>query len=436
MKWELLWIPVIGMLMGAGLVQTRDGKTIEGEILLDDGTLIVRPAAGGQESRILLADIRNATFRAETLVDRPVGGAAGALPDGWKSQDIGPVHRKGSAVCDDKGMFTINASGWGAWGPDDTIHYVYRSLEGDGQIIAHLAKVDDSRGRMAAGVMIRQELSPDAPMAGTIIHPSGEVRLSRRMLRDAPDFKKAEEISPRSWVRLTRRGDVFSVYSSTNGKHWELVESRKIEMSPKALVGLSAGTLTNTSLGTAQMDSVLVIPGTPAANWFPGGDGLQQGIVMCDGTAMAGIVQTSDENGLGLMRKGREDRIPWKQAARIVFNLASPDLKIDAKKGLWMNNGDFLEGEVTEVAMRPVKPESRDIRLYVKVKSVLFGTRQFDAVREVMVAVLADVTPAATTFQLRTADGSVYRSNTVEIRKGGIVVDGVELADVVQIARQ
>lgn len=432
---RLMWAALLIPLMGAGSVRTRDGKTIEGEIEPAEGAVVVRPADGGAAVSVTMADMARAVFRAP-VVDRLVGNAAGDLPQGWKSQDIGPVHRRGSAVCDANGVLTIRASGWGAWGPEDSFHYVYRPLEGDGQIVAHVEGKDASGPRMAVSVMIRQSVAPDAPMAGATIHPGGEIRMSRRILRDAPEFLRPSELPPQpwSWIRLTRRGDMFTVYRSRNGRFWEQVETRRVEMGASALIGVGAWTLANTTLGTARVDSVAVGQGTPAANWFPDGDGLLQGVVMRDGSAKAGAIRGASEQGISLHHRGEDVLIPWQQAARLVFNPVAPDLAMD-RKGAWLNSGDFVEGQVVSLNMRPVRPESRETRMYLEIRSVAFGIKNLEANRDVAVAVLATVEPVRAAFRVHTADGSVYRTDSVELRAGAVLVDGKPLAGVVEIAR-
>src|SRR4051794_7788672 len=110
-------LAALGILLGAGSVQTRDGKSYEGEVAPADGALVVRPAGGGAEARVPWDDVARATFRAAPKAERPVGSADGRLPAGWEAHDLGDVHKPGSTGCDEKGTFTLAASGWGAWGP-------------------------------------------------------------------------------------------------------------------------------------------------------------------------------------------------------------------------------------------------------------------------------------------------------------------------------
>jgi hypothetical protein len=430
-----LALPLLGALLGAGSVQTRDGKTYEGDVTPADGALVVRPPDGGAETRVPWDSVARATLRRPPKPDRPVGSADGRLPAGWESHDIGDIHKPGSVACDEKGAFDLQASGWGAWGPDDSCHFVYRALDGDGQIIAHLAKVDDSRGKVVAGVMIREGLDPAGPMAGATVYPSGEVRFNHRPAEKMAEFKKPEDVAARPWVRLTRSGDTFTAYASRDGKNWEYVRGQTIPMKSQALVGLVAWTTANTSLGEAQLDSVVVAPGPVGGTYVEGGGGPREGIVLRDGTVLAGTIKSADVAAVKLVRPDGVQSFPRDQVARLVFNPPPPDLLTERHTpGVLLTNGDFIEGEVTAVAPRPVT-WPRPPQLHVGVNSLLFGARYFETAREVVAAVTADITPAPAAFEVRTADGSVYRAKTVEVTAAGVVTDGKPTADVAEVRR-
>lgn len=439
----VLMFAVLGLLLGAGTVQTRDGKSYEGDVAAADGAVVVRPAGGGAEARVPWDSVSRATFRAAPKSERPVGSADGRLPAGWEAKDVGEVHKPGTAACDEKGTFTLKASGWGAWGPDDSFHFAFRPLDGDGQVIARLAKVDDSRGKVVAGVMIRESTDPASPMAGATVYASGEVRLNHRPGDRFAEFKRGEDVSPRPWVRLTRSGDTFSAYASRDGKNWEFVRSTTVPMKSQALVGLVAWTTANTSLGEAQVDSVVVAPGPVGGTYVEGGTGLQQGVVLRDGTVLAGTIaavdktidKSADPTAVKLSRPDGDRLIPRDQIARLLFNPPPPALLTEHRDpGVLLTNGDYVEGEMTTLTPKPATPP-RTPQLYVGVTSLLFGARQFEASREVVAVVTGDVTPAPAAFEVQTADGSECRAKAVDVTKDGVVVDGKPMADVTDVRR-
>lgn len=433
MKW-LLSILFAALLMGAGRVQTRDAKTLEGEVSLSDATVIVHGAAGG-DTRIAWDEIARLSLRAMQAVEIEMARAGATLPDGWKNQDIGNVKFPGAAACDAKGDFTINASGWGAWGAKDSLHFTACSLEGDGQIIAHVARLDNAHGPVVAGVMIRQSLAPDAPMAGTCLYPSGEVRLTRRPVGPAHEFKRVEDAAPQSWVRLTRAGDTISGFRSTDGKYWQLVDTRKVPMERSVLIGVAAWTTGNAWLGSAQIDSVRIVPGTPGLSYFPGGDALAQGIVLRDGNILAATIVGIHQAGVHFDHGGKSSVLPREQVARLIFSPVPPDFAAPRdKSGILLTSGDFIEGDVTALSLQPVE-WPRKPQLKATVRSVLFGARSFETAKEVIAVDLSPLTPVAAAYEVRMTDGSLKRAKSVTIVKEGVIVDGQKVADVIDVRR-
>jgi hypothetical protein len=432
MKLILPMLFAMMLLLGAGRVETRDGKTIEGDIALEDNAVVVH---GSTESRIAWDQVARLTMKAAAADSIETAPQGAALPAGWKNQDIGKVRFPGSAKCDEKGAFSIVASGWGAWGASDSFQFAYRTLDGDGQIIAHLGKLDTSNGPAVAGVMMRQSLAPDSPMAGACLYPSGEVRMPRRPVAGGPPFKATEEQNPSAWVRLTRRGEMLSAFRSIDGKFWQLVDSRKIAMEEKVLIGLCAWTTGNAWTGGAQIDSVRIVPGAPGLSYFPGGDSLSQGIILRDGNIIACEVKGMDETGIHYERAGKSESVPVDRVARLIFSPVPPDFAAPTEKtGVLLTSGDFIDGEVSGISLQRVE-WPRKPQLKVSTKSVLFGPRSFETAREVIAVDLAPLAPAAANYEVRTGDGSLMRAKTVAVTKEGWVVDGAKMADVAQVRK-
>jgi hypothetical protein len=432
MRITLAWAAMLGVLLGAGSVRTSDGRVLEGKVRLEQGLVVVEQA--GEARGIDWELVEQVRLGPEPAPIRPAGSADGTLPAGWIGRDIGPVRRAGSSTCDMTGLFTIRASGWGAWGPDDAFHFVHMPWKGDGQIMARVAAVERSQGQMVAGVMIRESLADDAPMAAACLHPSGQVRLNRRPAGDPPEFRRPDEDEPRTWLRLTRRGDLFTAYRSTDGRMWVAVDSFRVPMNSEVLIGLSAWTLSNMRLGEVRMDSVLIVGGTPGATWHPDGDGLLEGVVLRNGDVLAGPVQSAGEDGVLMLHRGEQRQVPLAQVARLVFNPVAPETAAGGRPGLWLAHCDFVEGRVMAVTARPRDRQGRQ-QVHVSIRSLLFGQQQFDAPREVTAVVLADVAPAPAAYEVRTADGSRYRVDTLQIEAGVVYGDGVAMADVARITR-
>jgi hypothetical protein len=431
MKTAFACIIALTLLTGAGRVQTKAGKTVEGDVTLEDGAVRV-----GQTT-LTWEQVTRLTLQSKSAPHTQAAPAGATLPQGWKNQDIGVVHTPGSAACDASGVFNLTASGWGAWGAQDSLHFAYAALDGDGQIIAHVAKLDAAHGPVVAGVMIRQSLAPDAPMAGACLYPNGQVRLPRRPAGVMPDFKHADDIpqQPQGWVRLTRRGDKLSAFRSTDGKYWQLVESREVPMTRSVLIGVAAWTTGNAWIGAAQLDSVRVVPGTPSLSYFPDEGPLAAGIVLRDGSALAATVTAMDDTTVHYDRDGISATLPTAQVARIIFSPLPPDNAAPGDHtGILLTSGDFIEGDGISVSLQRVD-WPRPPQLKATVRSVLFGARSFEIAREVMAIDLAPINPSPASYEVRTADGSLIRAKTVSVQKDGFTIDDKPTPNIADIRK-
>src|SRR5436190_15992963 len=83
--------------------------------------------------------------------------SAGNLSAGWLSQDVGSVGGAG-AVNYSTGQYAVAGSGADIWDSADAFRFVYRSLTGDGELLARVVSLDNTDNWAKAGVMIRETL--------------------------------------------------------------------------------------------------------------------------------------------------------------------------------------------------------------------------------------------------------------------------------------
>src|SRR6185503_1285542 len=182
------------------------------------------------------------------------GGSPSSKP--WQSQDIGAVGQPGATSVND-GSFRINASGGDIWDSADGFRFVYKSLSGDGEIVARVASLQNTDAWAKAGVMIRETLTAGSPFAMSIVTPSNGVDLQYRTTAGGgagmnPNAAGAAPI----WVRLSRAGNLFSGALSTDGSSWTSLGSVSISMGPSAFIGLCVTAHNNSTLTTATIDQV------------------------------------------------------------------------------------------------------------------------------------------------------------------------------------
>jgi regulation of enolase protein 1 (concanavalin A-like superfamily) len=120
-----------------------------------------------------------------------------------------------------------------------------------------------------AGLMFRESLAPDARQASLLISSDGKLKFRRRAapgvatLSDGPSA--GTTFAPK-WLRLSRRGNVFSAYLSSDGVAWTMVHAPATIAMPAAVdVGLVA--LRNGGAGLARATFENIGLGRVAVPW-------------------------------------------------------------------------------------------------------------------------------------------------------------------------
>jgi hypothetical protein len=182
------------------------------------------------------------------------------LPAGWSASDVGAVAKAGSASFA-SGVFTVKGSGADVWGSADEFQFAYRSLAGDGQIVARVATVQNTHAWAKAGVMIRESLAAGSKQAAMFVSAGKGLAFQRRSATGGLSTSTAGALAgaPR-WVKLVRAGTTLTAYESTDGVAWTLVGSDTIAMNSTVLVGLAVTSHVDGTLCTATLDNVTVTP--------------------------------------------------------------------------------------------------------------------------------------------------------------------------------
>lgn len=192
------------------------------------------------------ADRRSGSeFAATPLVPRP-----------WNSQDVGPTGAP-TFVRFEADSVRLSTAGRGS--PDESgprrfaggkghgasrrqeggFHFVYRSMRGDGEIVARVVPGTVSAD---AGLVVRRDLTEDAPMA-FVGNASGQSPAFRRGphggRRGTNVASGGESPGGPYWVRLVRRGDIVTAFRSKDGRDWAETGKETVPLNETAYVGLA-----------------------------------------------------------------------------------------------------------------------------------------------------------------------------------------------------
>jgi glucuronoarabinoxylan endo-1,4-beta-xylanase len=143
---------------------------------------------------------------------------ATALPERGTDQDIGSPGQAGSARFDaSSGAWAVNGGGRDIWHAPDQFHFVSQVVSGDGRISAPVTGGENTNPWAKAGVMYRDSADPGATFADVVATPGRSVSFQWRATAGAaPSSVQVRGIWVPVWVQLTRAGDEFSGWYSTD----------------------------------------------------------------------------------------------------------------------------------------------------------------------------------------------------------------------------
>jgi hypothetical protein len=153
------------------------------------------------------------------------------------------------------GTYTVAGSGADIWGNADQFHYVYMTLNGDGEISARVVSNGTGSNTWAkGGVMIRETTAPDSKqmLMGMTGGDGGGIAFQGRFADTGAASSSLHgtiTASPPYWVKLTRAGNAITGYYSADGVDWQLMTA--------AAPDNSGGTITN-PIDVAMADPVLI----------------------------------------------------------------------------------------------------------------------------------------------------------------------------------
>ena len=160
----------------------------------------------------------------------------------------------------------MTASGNEINGDEDDGRFLSQTLVGDGSITARVNSIVLTNYAATAGVMIRPiKTSPTGNAESRMV----DVRIPRLgnlgMAWRATDFTASSfaggvsNAHPVYWLRLTRAGNVFTGYYSTDGATWTQIDTPKTVVMPQSVrIGLWASARSTTANTTAVFDNVTV----------------------------------------------------------------------------------------------------------------------------------------------------------------------------------
>jgi hypothetical protein len=183
----------------------------------------------------------------------------------WVSAHIGSSAGGSAGVSGDGQTLSVQTTGQGIGGTSDDFRYVFRTLTGDGEIVAHVSGFANTSLPSSAGVMFREPASPTSAPAANAKYvtftrsTNGYVAFSDRPTvgggYDAPNIGTISS----SWLKLVRAGSQFTAYTSSDGATWTQAWQANVQMGQTLDAGLVTAASGYGASNTATLDHISVI---------------------------------------------------------------------------------------------------------------------------------------------------------------------------------
>jgi len=180
------------------------------------------------------------------------------------AQDIGSPGLTGSlAYNPTAGTYTIAGGGADIWNGSDQFYYASQATSGDVELIARVDSITNTNAWAKAGVMIRESNAANSRFAAVYATPGAGLSFQwRSSTGGSASASTGASGTPPQWVRLSRVGNVFTAWYSSNGSTWsQLGSTQTIAMATTAQAGLAVTSHDNTKSTAASFSSFAI--GTP-----------------------------------------------------------------------------------------------------------------------------------------------------------------------------
>jgi hypothetical protein len=236
-------------------VEFFDGATLLGE----DTTLpySYTLSSAGAGSCHLMARVTDTDGR--TADSDVIEVVISSLPAPWKAIEVGDT-LAGSAQLTN-GVFEVKGSGK-LGGTTDAYSFVYQPMTGDGDLVVKVNAVAIPGAEGQVGIMIRDNLSPNAPFIFMGVGSDGIYRILRRETAGSGTVGKTsvKSVPTSTWLRVRRSGASLIGLRSADGKTWTQMGSFKFPMATSAYFGFAVSSGDLSVLGTTSYSNVLALP--------------------------------------------------------------------------------------------------------------------------------------------------------------------------------
>jgi hypothetical protein len=379
-------------------------------VRFESNAVVVVNAEQGVRAEVGLTNLAGLTFAAEPeeASTDDLEKAQTELPSPWVSEDVGSARLAGGAVYR-AGAFRVRSSGTNVLGDADACHFVFKPVSGTSELVARVTKVQLTDPWARAGLMMRESLAAGSRNVFlSVTAARGGVFQRRERLGEETSVQLDRGLSVPCWLKLKREGATFTALRSRNGAQWTVVGRFTMAATRDLYAGMAVAGVQEGMLNESVFEGAEEGPAlrnrwfTPQVEWR-------------SGSMQLGHIEAMDDRAIHFDgRYGRESASRG-GAANIRFQTVPSRMwgaLNDGRPGVLLAGGQFVEGECRGVAGG---------RLVVS--SVPLGLLRYDLNDEVIAVVLRKRSlTAAHPYEMKTADGSVWRGLDVTIDRMGLLL--------------
>jgi hypothetical protein len=183
------------------------------------------------------------------------------LPTRWSTQDIGNTAIVGSACYNSAtGTFELKGSGADIGGSQDAFRFAYKTVVGDGEIVARVVDQDNVNNNNKCGLMIRESLAEGSKFAFVYTTSRNGIVFQNRSQTDGLSHEQSQYgLKAPYWLKMIITGSTYTGYMSPDGFTWKQVGSPVNVNFGNGLpvyAGLAITSRNNNRMSTAHVDNL------------------------------------------------------------------------------------------------------------------------------------------------------------------------------------
>jgi hypothetical protein len=257
--------------------------------------------------------------------------ATGALPSGWTRTSIGTVSGAAAGFANVSGGTYVVAGSGTIGGTADAVSFVHRSVTGDATITARISSLGGTVQK--SGIMMRESTAANARTVSMTLGDAGWrfARLGTRAnAGDTMGFTLGNAYTwVPAWFRISRVGNVFTAYESSDGLNWFTVGSATIAMPTTYVLGMAISS-GGTAVNNTTFDNVTV---TGGGGVFPAA-GTYKLVSRTSGLRLDNLGSTADGADVAQWQDSASNNQRW-----VLSYVSSNVVKLQCVTG-----GKFLDG--------------------------------------------------------------------------------------------